>query len=91
MAKIDRRTAVTDEVHESLCDILEQQGATLERSDMTGNADLIVDCGFDSLDIVELAMNVEEKFACEEISETAVSRWKSIADVEGFIRKAKEQ
>ena len=49
--------------------------------DITPNADLVEDLGFDSLDFVELAMALEEEFQIMEITDEEMEPVKTVADV----------
>lgn len=56
----------------------------VDTSDVTENANLVEDLGADSLDLVELTMNVEEGFDLE-IEDDDADRWKTYGDVLGYV------
>lgn len=47
---------------------------------------LAADLGFDSLDIVEFTMDVEQKFGID-IADEDAERWKSVGDVKGYLSR----
>jgi acyl carrier protein len=56
----------------------------VDTSDVTENANLVEDLGADSLDLVELAMNVEESFDLE-IADEDAEKWKTYGDVLAYV------
>ena len=71
-----------------LVDVIEQQGISVERSEVTPNASLEFDLGFDSLDCIELVMEIEERFGVQ-IDEETAETWKTVGDVEAWLRTQK--
>lgn len=57
----------------------------VDTSDVTENANLVEDLGADSLDLVELTMNVEEGFDLE-IEDDDADRWKTYGDVLAYVK-----
>lgn len=56
--------------------------------DVTPKAKLDHDLGGDSIDLVELAMLIEEKFDLHEISDEEVEKWVRVKDVVGYVEGA---
>lgn len=56
----------------------------VDTSDVTENSSLTEDLRADSLDLVELTMNVEEGFDIE-IEDGDAERWKTYGDVLGYV------
>lgn len=59
----------------------------VEEANITESADLVEDLGLDSLDLVELAMNLEEAYELPEISDVEMEKVKTVADVVSLIKK----
>ena len=57
-----------------------------EPESCTPGASLIGDLDFDSLDMVELTMAIEEEFDIE-IPDEAAEKWKTVEDVTGYVAK----
>ena len=71
-------------VFEKLRDILAQQ-LDVEPSDITLETDIANDLGADSLDVVELAMAVEDEFGVE-IPDEEIEGLKTVGSVVEFIQ-----
>lgn len=48
--------------------------------DITATSSLVDDLGFDSLDIVEVTMGIEEKFDIQ-IGDEIATQWKTVGDI----------
>ena len=57
---------------------------TVDESEVTANANLQEDLGADSLDQVELVMNIEEEFDLE-IPDDVSDEWKTFGDVLKYV------
>jgi acyl carrier protein len=64
--------------------ISEQLG--IEKNDVDENSDIIKDIGADSLDIVEMLMNVENEWGIS-IGDEEVAGLRTLADVAAFIEE----
>ena len=71
-------------VFEKLQKILAEQFVTDEEN-ITMETSFIDDLGADSLDIVELAMAIEEEFGVPEIPEDAIPKLLTVGDVVRYI------
>ncbi|QNP68330.1 acyl carrier protein [Streptomyces roseirectus] len=54
---------------------------------VTGTARLTDDLGFDSLQLIQLAVALEERFAIDEVEETAMFDIVTVGDVEELVGK----
>ena len=66
--------------------VVEQLG--LDKEEVTSDKSFIEDLNADSLDLTELIMTFEEKFACE-ISEEEAEKLKTVGDVIEYIEARK--
>lgn len=48
------------------------------------DANLVEDLGYDSLDIVELVIDIETEFDID-VPDAAAEKWKTVADVTGYV------
>lgn len=48
------------------------------------------DLGADSLDIVEIAMAVEEDLRTGEVPDGVLDKWRTVGDIVDFVRKSRE-
>jgi acyl carrier protein len=56
--------------------------------EVTPDKRLVDDLGADSLDMIEMLMEVEEEFAIE-VPDEASDTWKTVADVEKYLESVK--
>lgn len=54
---------------------------------LTDNADIINDLGADSLDTVELVMEIEEKFGIEVSDADAAEKMKTVGEVISYVKE----
>lgn len=66
--------------------IVEQLG--VDKSEVTPEKSFVEDLNADSLDLTELIMTFEERFACE-ISEQEAEKLKTVGDVIKFVKTRK--
>lgn len=71
-------------VFEKLCKIVAEQFGVSE-SEVTMDTNFIEDLDADSLDLVEVMMNVEETFHIDEIVEEELQSLKTVGDVVNYI------
>lgn len=63
--------------------------ACVDEAEVTPNASLVDDLGMDSLDLVEMAMALEEEFFdAEAISEDEAEKWKTVEDVIVYVERS---
>ncbi|WP_424217320.1 acyl carrier protein (plasmid) [Streptomyces sp. BI20] len=62
----------------------------LDPSEVTGEARLADDLAFDSLQLIELAATIEERFAIGRVDETAVLDIVTVHDVESLVARLAE-
>ena len=71
---------VYDKIIEMLC---EQFG--LEASELNENTTFIDDIGIDSVDVVELIVEVEDEFGLDEIPEEELKKLRTIGDLAAYV------
>ena len=54
---------------------------------ITGETNFLTDLGADSLDVVELAMNIEDEFDLGEISEEDIRSIQTVADLVAYVSR----
>lgn len=54
---------------------------------LVDNADIVNDLGADSLDVVEMVMEIEEAFGLEISDEEAAEKLKTVGDVIAFVKE----
>jgi acyl carrier protein len=59
----------------------------VRREELTPLALLMEDLGMDSLDRVEISMDLEEEFDVKRIDEDEAESWRTVADVQATARK----
>lgn len=59
----------------------------VEAADVTPEKDIVRDLGADSLDQVELVMELEEQFGVEEIPEEEAAALKTVGDVINYVKQ----
>ena len=57
----------------------------VEAESITGETGFLSDLGADSLDVVELAMNIEDEFNLGEISEEDIRGIQTVADLVNYV------
>ena len=71
---------VYDKIIEMLC---EQFG--LEASELNENTTFLEDIGIDSVDVVELIVEVEDEFGLDEIPEEELKKLRTIGDLDAYV------
>ena len=71
-------------IYERLVELLAEQ-FSLEPEEITEDTGF-EDLGADSVDLVELAMNLEEEFGIEEMGEDAIASIHTVGDLVSYIR-----
>jgi acyl carrier protein len=62
-----------------------------DAEDITTGTHLVNDLGFDSLDRVELAIGLEDKFEIADIRDEDVTGWQTVGDILAYLETAKAQ
>ena len=76
-------------VLEKILDMVAEQ-FLLERSEISADTAFVADLGADSLDVVELAMALEEEFALPDTPEDVISEIVTIGDLAAYVNRAME-
>ncbi|MDE6108056.1 MAG: acyl carrier protein [Oscillospiraceae bacterium] len=71
-------------IYERLVNLLAEQ-FSMEPEEITEDTGF-EDLGADSVDLVELAMNLEEEFGIDEMGEDAIASIHNVGDLVGYIR-----
>lgn len=58
--------------------------ASKEVASVLPDANLVEDLGYDSLDLVELVIDIENEFDID-VPDIAAEKWKTVADVTGYV------
>ena len=74
-------------VFERVRDIVSEQ-FDLEPENVTEDTDFLSELDADSLDVVELAMSVEESFGIPQISEDDIRGIQTVGDLVAYVEKA---
>jgi len=77
---------MNSETEERVLAILEEN-LGVRREELTPLALLMEDLGMDSLDRVEISMDLEEEFDVKRIDEDEAESWRTVADVQATARK----
>jgi acyl carrier protein len=77
---------MNSEREERVLAILEEN-LGVRREELTPLALLMEDLGMDSLDRVEISMDLEEEFDVKRIDEDEAESWRTVADVQATARK----
>ena len=62
----------------------------LDEEAVTEETNFLTDLGADSLDVVELAMNIEDEFGLGEISEEDIRGIQTVGDLVAYVQRALE-
>lgn len=62
----------------------------LDEEAVTEETNFLTDLGADSLDVVELAMNIEDEFGLGEISEEDIRGIQTVGDLVAYVTRALE-
>lgn len=81
--KYVRRCLVT--VYDTICEILSEQ-LEIPLDEITAESKLRDDLSADSLDLIDLAMTLEDEFR-KEVPDEALEKMKTVGDVVAFIEK----
>ncbi|EGO63536.1 acyl carrier protein [Acetonema longum] len=73
-------------VFESIQEIIMNQ-TKCNMADVTIEADLVRDCGCDSLDLLEIVLEVEDKYNID-VTEESAGKWKTVRDLVEHVKKA---
>jgi acyl carrier protein len=72
--------------------LIEEIGVSVPKDEITDNADLREDLGLDSLDIVELTMDIEDMILDDaEVDDEISDEWKTFGDVVNSVSKIAEK
>lgn len=71
---------------EKLCEIV-RQSLSIEESFEFSRETLLTELGCDSIDVVEIIMDIEDRFDIE-ISDEALGKFRSMGDIADFIDQA---
>ena len=74
-------------VFETIRDIVSEQ-FDIEKENVTEETDFLSDLDADSLDVVELAMSIEEAFHLPEIGEEDIRGITTVGDLVAYVNKA---
>lgn len=77
---------IFDRIREIICDQFDVQPEKV-----TGDTDFIADLDADSLDVVELAMNIESEFDIPEITEEELKKIQTVDDLVNYVASAVEE
>ena len=75
-----------DEIFEKVQDIVAEQ-FSVDRDEVTMDTLLEEDLSADSVDLVDLAVTLEQEFNLDEIDESVLGTIKTVGDVVGYIEK----
>lgn len=73
---------VFEKIREIICSQFDVEPETI-----TGETNFLTDLGADSLDVVELAMNIEDEFGLGEISEEDIRGIQTVNDLVAYVNK----
>ena len=76
-----------EQILEKIVNLMSEQ-FDIDPSKLKDNTDILNDLGVDSLDVVELAMNIEEEFGIPQISEDDIRSIVTISDLVSYVSKA---
>ena len=76
-----------EEIFDKVQDIIAEQ-FSVNRDDVTMDSLLEDDLGADSVDLVDLAVTLEQEFNLEETEESVLAEIKTVGDVVAYIAKA---
>ena len=75
-----------DEINEKVQDIVAEQ-FSVDRDEVTMDTLLEEDLSADSVDLVDLAVTLEQEFNLDETDESVLGTIKTVGDVVGYIEK----
>ena len=75
--------AVFERIRDIVCEQFD-----LDAESVTENTDFLSELDADSLDVVELAMSIEESFSLPQISEEAIREIHTVGDLVAYVEKA---
>ena len=73
-------------VYEKIIEIIVNQ-FDVEAEEITEETNFLTDLGADSLDVVELAMNIEDEFELGEISEEDIRSIQTVGDLVAYVSR----
>ena len=76
-----------DQILEKVTEMMSEQ-FDIDQSRLKEQTDILGELGVDSLDVVELAMNIEEEFGIPQISEDDIRSIVTIGDLANYISRA---
>ncbi len=76
------REEIVHEIKEIICD-----RHVIDESEISDTSLLVGDFGFDDLDVVELAMEIEVKFDIEMIDNEVIDSWNTLGSVVDYVVK----
>lgn len=79
--RMERPMTVEDKVVEVICEVI-----SVKRELVTREANMINDLGVDSLDIIELTMDIEEEFGID-IPDEDIENMKIVGDICEYLEK----
>jgi len=74
---------IFDKIKAIICDQFD-----VDADSITEETNFISDLGADSLDVVELAMNIEDEFGLDEIGEEDIRGIQTVGDLVNYVAKA---
>lgn len=75
---------IFEKVREFICDHF-----MVDEDDVTENTSFVDDLDADSLDVVELAMSVEQEFGLPEVTEEDLKQIHTVGDIVAYIENAR--
>ena len=73
---------IFDKIKEIICSQFD-----IDPDSVSGETNFLTDLGADSLDVVELAMNIEDEFGLDEISEEDIRGIQTVDDLVAYVTK----
>lgn len=89
---MSKAMAATDQALDQHTREIIQAIVNRDESEVTDQANLVEDLGMDSLDVIEIVMELEEQLVgAGSIEDAEADGWKTVADVLTTVRKAAKQ